>query len=339
MAMSKFTLRVCTFTILLTMLVASGVYAGEPWSTDLWTVPAPSNNGSNTGTNQNGGSGGGLWSDQLWQTTPAGQQPTPPIVENPKDSDKISAILVMQVANNKALVHGVQKELVVPPTNINGRMMLPLRFIAEELKATFTWSNAERKTTIKLDGKTIELWNGKSSAKVNGTVVQLDTPPVVLDGSTLVPIRFVSENFGYVVHYEAATQTVKIGKQEKTSSKTEPETKAPTLESKFNYFGVWELRMDGFANGLLLGTLTVNKDGTYEMKHGINGTAIGKWRQGAKDEVIGIKDALILEKGPAGLDWVMVPKSDGLVGVRYHYGYDIQTKIWFEDSLGIQIKK
>ncbi|MDD2481306.1 MAG: copper amine oxidase N-terminal domain-containing protein [Lutispora sp.] len=233
MTMYKFVSRVCAVTIFFTLLAASGVHAVEPWSTDLWKEPAPSVSGSNTGTQQKENSGGGLWSDQLWQNTPPAQPTTPPVekpkpVQEPKPTDKplpvnnpdeTSNILVMQVENNKALVRGVEKELLVPPTIINGRMMIPLRFIGDALNAAFSWSNAERKTTVELDGKKIELWAGKSIAMVNGNVVQLDTSPVVLDDSTLVPMRFVSENFGYPVEYKTETQTVKIKEPEKTGSK------------------------------------------------------------------------------------------------------------------------
>lgn len=116
-----------------------------------------------------------------------------------------------------------------------------------------------------------------------------------------------------------------------------PEPTKPTLNSDFNYFGVWEICMDGFAGGLVLGNLIVQEDGTYGMRHSLNGTSVGTWRQGERDEILGYKDVLILEDGPGGMDWAMVPKKDGLVGIRYHYGNAPQAKIWFEDSLGIKL--
>ncbi|MGC8758209.1 MAG: copper amine oxidase N-terminal domain-containing protein [Caldisericaceae bacterium] len=37
---------------------------------------------------------------------------------------------------------------------------------------------------------------GNSTAYVDGVPVSLDVPPQIIKGRTLVPIRFVSENFG-----------------------------------------------------------------------------------------------------------------------------------------------
>ena len=363
MTKRKFTLKVFAITMLLALLTTSGAYGVDLWSEDLW--PTPTNPPANTGTQGNSSSGGGLWSEDLWKVTPTQPtvptaptlpKPTPPSPSISKPANPLPAkpfedsdMIVMQVENNKALVNGAEKDLPVPPTIINGRLMLPLRFIGDAINAKFTSVNVEKKTVLEFDGKKIEIWGGKSTAKVNGKEIQLDTSPVVLDGSTLVPVKLVSEHFGYPMEFEPLTKTVILKRAEKIGVKPDPkpepkpelkpEPKNPVLDSKFNYFGVWELRMDGFAGGLLLGTLIVQEDGTYGMRHSISGTSVGTWRQGEKDEVIGLKDVLILEDGPGGIDWVMVPKKDGLVGVRYHYGYDISNKIWFEDSLGIKLEK
>lgn len=357
----KSMLKTLAITMILFLLAKSGVYAVEPWSLDLWNDTTTPSTGTKENNNSGGtSSGGGLWSEDLWKATPT--KPTTPTtpttpITNPSPSPTKpfdnTDLVVMQVENNKAIVKGIEKDLPVPPTVINGRLMLPLKFIADAINAKSSLNSIEKKTTVEFDGKKIEIWNGKSTAKINGKNIQLDTSPVILDGSTLVPAKLVSEYFGYPLEYEPLTKTVILkGAKEvgvnpepkpepkpNPNPETKPETKKPILDSKFNYFGVWELRMDGFAGGMLLGTLIVQEDGTYGMRHSINGTSVGTWRAGVKDEVIGLKDVLILEDGPGGMDWVMVPKKDGLVSVRYNYGYDISNKIWFEDSLGIKLEK
>ncbi len=45
---------------------------------------------------------------------------------------------------------------------------------------------------------------------VNGREVVLDVPPTVMNGRTLVPIRFISETLGALVEYDAPTRTVTI---------------------------------------------------------------------------------------------------------------------------------
>jgi len=45
---------------------------------------------------------------------------------------------------------------------------------------------------------------------VNGSIVEIDQPGILLGGRTLVPLRFVAESFGVAVDWDAATRTVAI---------------------------------------------------------------------------------------------------------------------------------
>ncbi len=56
----------------------------------------------------------------------------------------------------------------------------------------------------------IDLTIGSSKAFVNGEEIGLDSPPVIIDGRTMVPVRFISEVFGYDVDWNAETKTVHI---------------------------------------------------------------------------------------------------------------------------------
>ena len=51
---------------------------------------------------------------------------------------------------------------------------------------------------------------GNNVAFVNGQSVSLDVPPQIINGRTLVPIRFVSENLGAQVGWDGNTKTVSI---------------------------------------------------------------------------------------------------------------------------------
>lgn len=50
------------------------------------------------------------------------------------------------------------------------------------------------------------------------TAVETDVAPIIKDGRTFVPVRFISENFGYEVVWNGETQTVMITKENKTVS-------------------------------------------------------------------------------------------------------------------------
>ena len=91
-----------------------------------------------------------------------------------------------------------------------GRTMVPLRFIAEGLGAEVGWDGIERKVTINYRGETIELWIGKTLAKVNGQNYLLDVAPEIKNGRTFVPIRFIAEAFGAKVGWNSQLKEVSI---------------------------------------------------------------------------------------------------------------------------------
>jgi hypothetical protein len=45
---------------------------------------------------------------------------------------------------------------------------------------------------------------------INGKAYKIDVTPLIKDSRTFVPLRFISEAFGYQVNWDAKTQTVTI---------------------------------------------------------------------------------------------------------------------------------
>ena len=66
------------------------------------------------------------------------------------------------------------------------------------------------KISIKLNDKTLDMWIGSTSMKVNNTNKTIDVAPFTINGRTMVPVRFVAENFGYEVEWNQKTQTAII---------------------------------------------------------------------------------------------------------------------------------
>ena len=55
---------------------------------------------------------------------------------------------------------------------------------------------------------------------VNSEYVDFDTPPVIIDGRTLIPIRAVAEKIGLKVTWDQETQTASIINRDKTVNLT-----------------------------------------------------------------------------------------------------------------------
>ena len=107
-------------------------------------------------------------------------------------------------------VNGRTLSFSVPPTTIRDRTMVPLRGVFESLDAQVNWDASTRMITATKGDTDVQLGIGQTNATVNGRTVLLDVPAMIIRGSTMVPIRFVSEALGAEVKWLEATQTVSI---------------------------------------------------------------------------------------------------------------------------------
>lgn len=107
------------------------------------------------------------------------------------------------------------------PIVTNGRTLVPFRKIFETLGFEVEWIGGDvRKAIGEKAGLTIELTINSNKAKVNGKTIELDVPAQIVNGRTLVPLRFVSENSGYHVYFadEAGTFIIGIGSTEESAN-------------------------------------------------------------------------------------------------------------------------
>ncbi len=124
-------------------------------------------------------------------------------------------ILVLHVGSKQMSVDGELVVIDVAPQIIEGRTLLPIKWVAEPLGADVAWDAADRKVTVSMDGTMLELWIGKGQARVNGRSVAIDSQntkvvPLIVSGRTMLPVRFVAEQLGAGVQWEASTKTITI---------------------------------------------------------------------------------------------------------------------------------
>ena len=98
----------------------------------------------------------------------------------------------------------------VPPVIEDGRTLAPLRAIGEALGAEVGWEGQSQVITLDMPATNIELKIGDPVAQVNGKDVVLDVPARIIDGRTLVPLRFVSEYFGADVQWDGGNRVITI---------------------------------------------------------------------------------------------------------------------------------
>ncbi len=99
---------------------------------------------------------------------------------------------------------------IQPFLDTSGRVQVPIRFLTEALKGSVTWDGATRKVTMARGCTTVEMTIGKKEYTIFGLKKKLDTTPMLRNGRTTVPLRFVAEAFGAEVSWDAATHTVHL---------------------------------------------------------------------------------------------------------------------------------
>lgn len=106
-------------------------------------------------------------------------------------------------------VNGREINTDVPLQVIQGRTMVPVRFVAEALGADVKWDAVSRTVVVNKGNAEIELVIGGMAYR-NGQPQVLDVPAQIMKGRTLVPVRFVSEALGCRVRWDEASGTVNI---------------------------------------------------------------------------------------------------------------------------------
>lgn len=106
--------------------------------------------------------------------------------------------------------NGVTGTMDTAPQLVNNRTYLPLRYVGEAMGAEFKWDNTEKKATYIKGNTVIELWIGKTVITVNGKKLTVDSAPVITNGRTMVPIRFIMENLGAELKWNNTEKKVTI---------------------------------------------------------------------------------------------------------------------------------
>ncbi|MBE7013781.1 MAG: hypothetical protein E7419_01080 [Ruminococcaceae bacterium] len=103
-----------------------------------------------------------------------------------------------------------KKTVEVAPFTENGRTLVPVRIVSENLGLNVGWDNLTKTVTISGDALNIKLVIGSNIAYVNNEEVSLDVPAIEKDGRTLVPVRFISETLGKKVKWIASSNQILI---------------------------------------------------------------------------------------------------------------------------------
>lgn len=96
------------------------------------------------------------------------------------------------------------------PVIQNNRTLVPLRTIAEALDASVDWNQNTQTVTIQTSNKTINIPINSQKVLVDNKEILIDVPAQLMDNTTMVPLRFIAEQFDTHVSWDNASYSIQI---------------------------------------------------------------------------------------------------------------------------------
>ncbi len=106
-----------------------------------------------------------------------------------------------------------EKELKHPLFLHNNRTMIGLMDFAETISCYVEYDAASKAVTFRLNENSISMFMNSSEAYVGEEKYILDAPPQITIRGSFIPFRFLYENFGFTVLWEASNQTIQLTNQ------------------------------------------------------------------------------------------------------------------------------
>ena len=122
--------------------------------------------------------------------------------------------IILQINNPSMTVNGMNAAIDpdgdAAPVIINGRTFLPISSIVENFGGMIKWDEHERKITIQVKNKIVELWIDQKVFQVNGQRSLLDVVPQIINAHTFLPLRFIANVLGADVNWDESSQKVTL---------------------------------------------------------------------------------------------------------------------------------
>lgn len=126
-------------------------------------------------------------------------------VLSPKTQEILNNSIVLKIGNNIGFVNNEKKNIdensSIAPIIKNGRTLLPIRFISENLGSTVSWDKDTSTAAIQKDDKIIKLTLGKNIMLVNDQEMIIESSPELVNGRVYIPLRALAEVLSQKVYW------------------------------------------------------------------------------------------------------------------------------------------
>ena len=129
-------------------------------------------------------------------TIPSAEPTVPPV-----DADETQTAVYL---------NGQLLEFSESPVTFNDRVLVPMRKIFEALDADVDWNQDNMSVSAQKDGTLINMQIGSTLFQKDDSKITLDTAPILVNDTTMVPIRAIAEAFGANIVWNSVDKSVVI---------------------------------------------------------------------------------------------------------------------------------
>lgn len=123
----------------------------------------------------------------------------------------------------KVVVNGNVLVSDTPAVIRNSRTMVPFRALFEALGANQIYWDEPTQTVVGSDGTTtVKLVIGSYDMNVNGVNITMDTPPMIINSRTMIPLSAVSSSLGASVNWDSVGYVASVTKVGVISTQSSP---------------------------------------------------------------------------------------------------------------------
>lgn len=112
--------------------------------------------------------------------------------------------------NISITINGEKRVFDQSPYIINGRTVVPLKFLMDELGYAVAWESDKATVTARRNTKTITLQIGNPEMTILGETYTSDMAPLIINDRTYVPLAIIARATGASVQWIGETQTVAV---------------------------------------------------------------------------------------------------------------------------------
>ena len=199
-----------------------------------------------------------------------------------------STTLFTVSANNdeiRVYLDATKIEFDVKPQIINGRTMVPIRAIFENMGAVVEWDTNTNSALCIKDDIVVKMTVNSTDMYINNQLTKMDISPVIIKGRTLAPARYVAEAFGADVQWSQKNNSVVICSKDVYAYADYPDI--PDLGKCYNIPLLKETTQEGYNTLSYVYSDMINDD-YYSYLYDNSALILGKYAEESIDYTDGI---------------------------------------------------